>query len=225
MKKIKNFFTAAPYTPREELMSGLAHWVGTIIVCIGAGCLITLAALSAEPYKITAVSIYSFAMIILYCASTLYHVSRGKRAKSRLKVFDHSSIYLLIAGTYTPFLLINMRGVTGWAMFCVVWAMAVLGIAAKIFFMGRGKKLSVAVYIIMGWLVVFAIKPFINTVNLTGLVFLLAGGLFYSGGVYFYVRKDKEFYHGIWHIFVLLGTVSHFFAVLYGCVLPLKICG
>ncbi|MDR0734768.1 MAG: hemolysin III family protein [Elusimicrobiota bacterium] len=224
VQKIKNFFTAAPYSQREEVMSSLVHWLGTIIVCLGAGCLITLASLSAEPYRIAAVSIYSFAMIILYCASTLYHVSRGEKAKNRLKVFDHSSIYLLIAGTYTPFLLVNLRGPVGWAMFGVIWAMSVLGITAKIFFMGRVKKLSVAVYIIMGWLVVFAIKPLINTVSTAGLIFLLVGGLFYSGGVYFYVRKDKEFYHGVWHIFVLFGTVSHFFAVLCGCVLPLKTC-
>ncbi len=203
-------------------MHSLTHWIGTIIVSLGSGCLITLAALSGEPVKIVSVSIFCASMIILYCASTLYHVARNEKAKSKLKVLDHSSIYLLIAGTYTPFLLVNIRGAIGWGMFCVIWAMALLGITAKIFFAEKIKKISVAVYLVMGWLVVFAVKPLIMTVPKAGLIFLVIGGLLYSAGVYFYIRKDKEFYHGIWHIFVLVATIMHFFAVLYGCVLPIK---
>lgn len=223
MGMIKKFFTSKGYTQREELMHTLTHWIGTIIVCIGSGCLITLAALGGEAVNIVSVSIFCLSMIVLYCASTLYHVARNETAKRRLKVFDHSSIYVLIAGTYTPFLLINIKGTTGWVMFCVIWSMALLGITAKIFFADRIKKISVAVYLVMGWLIVFAVKPLINTVPGTGLIFLAIGGLLYSVGVYFYIRKDKEFYHGIWHIFVLLATIMHFFAVLYGCVLPLQI--
>ncbi|XRK15758.1 channel protein (hemolysin III family) [Elusimicrobium posterum] len=134
MYRIKKFFTGKAYTQREELMHSLTHWIGTIIVCLGSGALITLTSLSGRAVDIVSVSIYSVSMIILYCASTLYHVARNENAKKKLKVFDHSSIYLLIAGTYTPFLLINLKGtVTGWAMFGVIWAMALLGITGKIF--------------------------------------------------------------------------------------------
>jgi hemolysin III len=198
------------------------HWIGTMVVCVGSGCLITLSILSGSTIAIVSVSIYSFSMIMLYCSSTLYHFAENESVKKKLKVADHSSIYLLIAGTYTPFLLINLKGTTGTTLFIVMWSMAVGGIISKIFFIDRFKKLSVAVYLIMGWLIVFAIKPLIGAMSITGLIFIALGGLFYSGGVYFYVRKDKEFYHGIWHIFVLLGTVTHFFAVLYGSLLPVQ---
>jgi hemolysin III len=211
------------YTKREENIHILTHWIGTIIVCLGSGCLITLSALTGSFTKITSVSIYSFSMIALYCASTLYHFAENEGLKKKLKVLDHASIYLLIAGTYTPFLLINLKGATGITLFITVWSMALLGITAKLFFANKFKKLSVAFYLVMGWLIVFAVKPLIDATSITGLVFLALGGLFYSGGVYFYVRKDKEFYHSVWHIFVVLGTVMHFFAVLYGSLLPIKL--
>jgi hemolysin III len=126
----------------------------------------------------------------------------------------------LIAGTYTPFLLVNLKNVTGITLFIIVWSIALLGIVAKIFFLNKFKKLSLTVYLVMGWIIVFAIKPLINSTNITGLIFIILGGLFYSVGVYFYTRKDKEFYHAIWHVFVLLGTIMHFFAILYGSLLP-----
>jgi hemolysin III len=214
-------FSNNPYTKREEIMHILTHWIGTIIVCLGSGVLITLSALTGSATKILSVSIYSFSMITLYCASTLYHFAESENIKKRLKVLDHSSIYLLIAGTYTPFLLINLKGIIGITLFIIVWSMALLGITAKLFFLNKFKKVSVAAYLVMGWLIIFAIKPLINSISVTGLVFIALGGLFYSVGVYFYVRKDKEFYHGIWHIFVLLGTIMHFFAVLYGSLLLL----
>ena len=220
--QLKKFFTSKPYTKREEIMHILTHWIGAILVSLGSGSLITLAALAGDAVKIVSVSIYCVSMIVLYCASTLYHFAENEKAKQRLKVVDHASIYLLIAGTYTPFLLVNLAGPVGTAMFVIIWAMALLGITAKIFFIQKFKKISVAVYLVMGWLVVFAIKPMIEKINPTGLIFLAAGGLFYSCGVYFYIRKDKEFYHGIWHIFVLIATVLHFFAVLYGVVLPFE---
>jgi len=210
------------YTKREEVMNVLTHWIGTIIVAIGSGCLITLSVLSGSVTKIASVSIYCFCMITLYCASTLYHFAENESVKKKLKVLDHASIYLLIAGTYTPFLLINLKGSIGIILFIIVWSIALFGIIAKIFFLNRFKKVSLAVYLIMGWIIVFAVKPLIATINITGLIFIALGGFFYSGGVYFYTRKDKEFYHGIWHIFVLLGTIMHFFAVLYGSLLPIR---
>jgi hemolysin III len=161
-------------------------------------------------------------MITLYCASTLYHFAENESAKKKLKIFDHSSIYLLIAGTYTPFLLINLKGATGVTLLIIMWSMALLGITAKVFFLNKFKKISLVVYLVMGWLIVFVVKPIIKTTSITGLIFIVLGALFYSGGVYFYTRKDKEFYHAIWHIFVLLGTIMLFFAVLYGALLPIK---
>ena len=216
----KKLNPSKPYTRREETMNMLTHGIGAIIVSFGSGCLITLSVLTGSATKIISVAIYSFSMIMLYCASTLYHFAENESLKKKLKVADHISIYFLIAGTYTPFLLINLKGVTGTTLFIIVWSMALLGTVAKIFYLNKFKKISLVVYLVMGWLVVFAVKPLINTTNITGLIFLALGGLFYSGGVYFYVRKDKEFYHGIWHIFVLLGTITHFFAVLYGSLLP-----
>jgi len=211
------------YTKREENMNILTHWIGTIVVSIGSGCLITLCILTGgSATKIVSVFIYSFCMITLYCASTLYHFAKNEGIKKKLKVFDHSAIYLLIAGTYTPFLLINLEGTTGIILLIIMWSMALLGITAKLFFLNKFKKISLAVYLVMGWLIVFVVKPIINTTSTTGLIFIALGALFYSGGTYFYIHKDKEFYHAIWHIFVLLGTIMLFFAVLYGALLPIK---
>jgi len=220
--KTKKNSSIQPYTKREEIMHILTHWIGSIIVSLGAGCLITLSALTDSVTKIVSVSIYSFSMIVLYCASTLYHFAENEGVKKKLKVLDHSCIYLLIAGTYTPFLLINIKGTIGITLFVIVWSMALLGIIAKMFFLSKFKKISLVVYLVMSWLVVFAIKPLLGSMCMTGLILIALGGLFYSGGVYFYIRKDKEFYHGIWHIFVLLGTIAHLFAVLYGSILPIK---
>jgi len=216
IKMNANISSNKSYTKREEILNAYSHMIGIIIVCLGTGCLVTLSVLTGSVTKIISVVIYGLSMITLYCASTLYHLIENKGAKEKLKVFDHASIYLLIAGTYTPFLLINLQGALGATLFIIVWSIALMGIIAKVFFLNKFKKISLAVYLFMGWIIIFAVKPLIHSINMTGLVFIILGGLFYSGGVYFYVRKDKEFYHGIWHIFVLLGTIMHFFAVLYG---------
>jgi len=210
------------YTEREEVMHTLTHWFGTIFVSLGSGCLITLAALTGDPWKIVSVSVFSFSMIFLYSASTAYHAARNPVVKRRLRIMDHISIYILIAGTYTPFVLVSLRGWIGWTMFGIVWGMAVCGMVLKSFFTGRFKVLSVTLYLIMGWMIILTLKPLYEAIPISGLVFLILGGAFYSGGVYFYLRKDKEFYHGIWHVFVLVATIMHFFSVLYSCVLPIK---
>ncbi len=221
--KNKNSFSNKRYTKQEEKMNVLTHWIGTIIVSLGSGCLITLSALTGSAVKIVSMCIFSFSMITLYCTSTLYHFAENENTKKKLRVLDHSSIYLLIAGTYTPFLLINLKGTTGIVLFIIVWSMALLGTIAKIFLLNKFKKMSIVIYLVMGWLIIFVLKPMINTTSVTGLIFIALGSLFYSGGIYFYIRKDKEFYHGIWHIFVLLGTIMLFFAVLYGSLLPIKL--
>jgi hemolysin III len=212
-----------PYSDREELMHSLTHWLSTIIFSLGGGALITLASLSADAWKIASVSIFVFSMVFLYSASTLYHDARKEKAKRKLKILDHVAIYILIAGTYTPFTLINMRGAVGWTLFGVIWGVALAGTVKDLFLIGKYKKFSLFLYMIMGGMIFFSIKPFLETVPGTGIIFLILGGVFYYGGVYFYVRKDKEFYHGIWHLFVFAGTLMHYFAVLFACVLPLVI--
>ncbi|MCL2888141.1 MAG: hemolysin III family protein [Elusimicrobia bacterium] len=218
---MSNLISHNPYSEGEELMHALTHWIGTILVALGSGSLITLAALTGDAWKIVSVSIFCASMITLYIASTLYHAARRPAAKRRLKIFDHISIYILIAGTYTPFLLVNLRGPFGWWMFGFIWALAAGGTVKDMFIVGKYKKLSTAIYLGMGWISIFCIKYFIEKIPLTGLVFIALGGLFYSAGCYFYIRKDKVFFHGIWHLFVLAGTIMHFFAVLYSSVLPL----
>ena len=216
---MSNLISHNPYSEGEELMHSLTHWIGAMLVCLGSGSLITLAALTGDAWKIVSVSVFCASMITLYTASTLYHAARGPAAKRRLKIFDHISIYILIAGTYTPFLLVNLRGVLGWWMFGIIWTLAAAGIVKDLFIVGKYKIFSTSVYLGMGWIAVFCIKYFIESVPVKGLVFLALGGLFYSGGCYFYIRKDKVFYHGVWHLFTLAGTIMHFFAVLYGTVL------
>ena len=159
-------------------------------------------------------------MIILYTASTLYHAITNPQAKTILKKFDHIAIYYLIAGTYTPFLLVNLRGGIGWTIFGIIWGLALLGTILKLTLSGSGTRLwSILLYLIMGWLIVIASHKLFQTLNDTGLTFLILGGLFYTSGIGFYVWKSRKYTHAIWHGFVLAGTIMHFFAVLYGCVL------
>ena len=160
-------------------------------------------------------------LILLYSASTLYHSVQKPQIKSICKVLDHSCIYLLIAGTYTPFLLVTLRGVLGWTMFGVIWFLAVSGVVLKIFFVHRFKIISTIAYVLMGWIIIFAIKPLIDSLPTGGIVWLIAGGLAYTLGVVFYAWKKLPFNHAIWHLFVLAGSICHFFAVIF-YVLPLK---
>jgi hemolysin III len=156
----------------------------------------------------------------LYTASTLYHAVISPRVKRALRIFDHSAIYLLIAGTYTPFLLVSLRGPWGWSLFGVIWGLALAGVLFKFWFVERFVILSTAVYIAMGWLVVIAAKPVITHVPFTALIWLLAGGLAYTGGVIFFAAKRIPYSHAIWHLFVLAGSICHYFAVLSTVIPP-----
>jgi len=162
-------------------------------------------------------------MTVLYTASSVYHAAAGERAKRVLKKFDHIAIYYLIAGSYTPFLLVCIRAaspVTAWVLFGVVWALALVGTTLKLSTQASGTKWwSVGLYLLMGWLIIFASGKLFSVIPVTGAIFLCIGGAFYTGGVFFYMRKNKRYSHAIWHIFVLLGTIMHFFAVLYSCIL------
>ena len=205
---------ARRYTVGEEIANSLTHGVGALLAVGGLAILVTMAAIRGDAWHIVACSIYGAAMVVLYSASTLYHAVTGPRAKAALQVFDHAAIFLLIAGTYTPFTLVSLRGPWGWSLFGVVWGLAVAGIVLEIAFPRRWPALSLVLYIAMGWVVVVAVKPLLDALPTGGLVLLLLGGLAYTGGIAFYAWRRLPYGHAVWHLFVLAGTVLHFFAVL-----------
>lgn len=209
-----------PYTLKEEIWSSLIHGIGIALSIAGLVILVTFASIDGDAWAVVSTAIFGTSMIVLYTASTLYHAIPNLEIKKKLKKFDHISIYYLIAGTYTPFLLVNMRGATGWTVFGIVWGLALIGTFLKLFTQGSGTKAwSIGLYLIMGWMIVFASKQLAAQLPTIGLVFLILGGLFYTLGIFFYVWKSKKYTHAIWHFFVLVGTIMHFFAVLYSCVL------
>ena len=201
-------------TRAEELINSITHAVGALIAIPGTVVLIVHASMLGEPRRIVAVSIFGVTLIMLYAASTLYHTVPISRLKSRLRVFDHVAIYFLIAGTYTPFTLVALRGGWGWSLFGVVWGLALLGTVLKLFMIGRFRILSVVVYVAMGWMVIVAIRPLMEHLSAPTLRWLLAGGVAYTAGIVFYANQRLRFSHGIWHLFVLAGSVSHYVAVL-----------
>jgi hemolysin III len=205
---------------REEVINSLTHGLGLLLSVGGLVVLVVLAALRGTPWHVVSVSIYGATLVLLYTASTLYHALRSPRAKRVFKIIDHSAIYLLIAGTYTPFTLITMRGPWGWTLFGLVWALAAAGIVFKTFFVDRFVIASTIVYVAMGWLVLIAIKPVSAMVPIGGLIWLLAGGLSYTIGVAFFAAPRLRYGHAIWHLFVLGGSISHYFAVLFYVVPP-----
>ena len=208
------------YSPLEELWSSLIHGFGIALSITGLVLLIIFSALYADVWAIVSTAIFGSSMILLYTASTLYHAFQGEKIKRVLKKFDHISIYYLIAGSYTPFMLVNLRGPIGWTVFGIIWGLAILGTILKLTSSGSGTKLwSLGLYLAMGWLVVFTLKPLIAALPTVGLIFLVLGGLFYTFGIVFYVQKSKKYTHAVWHFFVLAGTIMHFFAILYSCVL------
>lgn len=208
------------YTPKEELWNCIIHGTGIGLSIAGLVLLAVFSSLYGDAWVIVSTVIFGASMIVLYTASTLYHAFRNENIKRRLKKFDHISIYYLIAGTYTPFLLVNLRGVTGWILFGIVWGLAVLGTVLKLTTSGSGTKIwSIGLYLLMGWLIVSASHQLAAAVPDLGLIFLILGGCFYTFGILFYVWKSRKYTHAVWHFFVLAGTVMHFFAVLYSCVL------
>jgi len=205
------------YSLGEEIAHSVIHGVGIVLSIAGLTVLVTFAALKGDAWHVVGCSIFGATLVLAYTASTVYHAIPGvfAGAKRVLRVLDHSAIYLLIAGTYTPFTLVNLRGPWGWSIFGVVWTLAVLGIVFKATLIGRLRVLSVLFYVAMGWLVVVAFKPLGQSIGAGGLVLLVAGGLAYTGGVAFYAWTRLRFHHAIWHAFVLTGSVLHFFAVLF----------
>jgi len=199
---------------REERASALTHGVGALAALAGGAVLVALASLHGDGWRLAAAIVFSVSLLLLYSASTLYHAVQQPRAKSALKVLDHCAIYLLIAGTYTPFTLVALRGDVGRNLFVAIWSLAAAGIAFKLFFTGRFKLLSTAVYIAMGWLVLFAIEPVMQALDAWTFGWLLAGGAFYTLGTVFYHRPSMRYSHAVWHLFVVAGSVCHYIAVL-----------
>ncbi len=201
---------------QEEIANTISHALGILLAVAGLTILVVFASLYGDAWHIVSFSIFGASMILLYSASTLYHSARRPRLKYYLNKFDHSAIYLLIAGSYTPVVLTAMRGPVGWVMFGLIWALAIVGVVFKIWFYSKKyRKVSAYLYIAMGWLIVFAIYPLIMNVPAKSIWFLLAGGLAYSAGVFFYIKKHIRFTHFVFHIFVLAGSTLHFFAFLY----------
>ena len=198
-----------------EKFNAVTHLIGAILALAGAILLVVLSVLDGDPWKVVSVSIYGVTLVLLYSFSTLYHSLHG-RAKNILRKLDHHSIYLLIAGSYTPFCLVTLRGPWGWSLLCVVWGLAVLGILQEMRPRGEARILSVAIYVVMGWVAVVAIVPLLEKLGLAGFAWLAAGGLLYTIGIIFYALDTRlRHAHGIWHLFVIAGSAAHFIAILY----------
>ncbi|WP_430411367.1 PAQR family membrane homeostasis protein TrhA [Kordia sp.] len=210
---------AVYYSPLEEKLNILSHGLGVLLGFIALIFLVQRAFQYGETMHLVSITIYGVSIIILYLASTLYHKATKPNLRNRLRVFDHAAIYVLIAGTYTPFALITLKGTTGWIIFGTVWAFAAVGITLKLFFTGKFDKLSTAMYVFMGWIIVFAIKPLLANLSSEGLFWLFAGGIAYTIGAVLYSIRKLPFNHAIFHIFVLIGSMCHFISV-YLYVLP-----
>jgi hemolysin III len=202
------------YTLGEEVAHSLSHGLGALLAIAGLCVMVVYAALYGDAVTVVAAAIFGATMILLYTASTLYHSIPLPQTKHILRIVDHASIYLLIAGTYTPFTLVTLKGAWGWSLFGVVWGLALVGIVFKLFFTGRFDRLSTAIYVAMGWCGVVAAQPLMAALPSGGLWLLVLGGVAYTGGVVFYLMERLRYHHAIWHLFVLLGTVLHYFAVL-----------
>ena len=198
-----------------ERFNSYTHLAGTVFAAVGAPLLVVLAARTGDVWKLVGFSTYGAALFLLYGASTLYHSARG-RAKTILRKLDHCSIYVLIAGTYTPFALVTLRGPWGWTLFGLAWGLAALGIAQEFVFGKGARRLSIVIYVVMGWMGVAALRPLAQGLGTPGLAWLLAGGLLYTGGIIFYVLDERvRHFHGVWHLFVLGGSAAHFIAIAF----------
>ncbi len=202
------------YTLGEEIFNSVSHGTGGLLAIAGTVVLIVFSAIYSNAWAVVGSAIFGASMIILYTMSTLYHAITNKKAKSFFRIMDHNTIFLLIAGTYTPITLVPLRGPVGWVLFGVIWATAILGIVLNSIDLEKFKKLSLVCYVIMGWAVIFTIKPMIRSVPTQSLIFLLVGGIFYTVGIVFYVLKKIKYFHSIWHLFTIGGTVFHYFSIL-----------
>jgi hemolysin III len=198
---------------RGERFNGYSHLAGAVLALAGASVLVTMAAMKADALRIVSFSIYGATLILLYLVSTLYHSTRG-RAKDVLRKLDHCSIYLLIAGTYTPFTLVTLHGAWGWSLFGVVWGLAAIGIVQELWIARGARLISLAIYVIMGWVAVVALGPLFSAIGGWGMAWTVGGGVVYTLGIVFYLYDERvRHFHGVWHLFVLAGSAVHFTAI------------
>jgi len=203
-------------TRSEETLNAISHGLGIGLSIAALVILVVFAAKLGDPWKIVSFSIYGTSLIILYTISTVYHTIKDTTQKRIFQVLDHSSIFILIAGTYTPFVLVNMRGPWGWSIFGIIWAIAIVGIILKLSYVNLSEKVAVTMYLVMGWLIITPIHKLIDMLSFMGIVWLLIGGVCYSLGVIFFFLDSKiKYAHFIFHIFVLAGSVTHFFGILF----------
>ena len=208
------------YRRGEEIANSITHGIGIVLAIGGLGVLTAFASLYGDAWHIVSCSIFGAALILLYAASPLYHAIQQPAAKSILRILDHSAILVLIAGTYTPITLVNLRGPWGWTLFGVIWGLALLGIVIEATSLRRFRAALIVLYLIMGWAVIAAIRPMLASIGGGGMKLLLAGGLAYTGGIIFYVWRRLPYNHAIWHLFVLAGSILHFFAILFYVIPP-----
>ncbi|MBE6572888.1 MAG: hemolysin III family protein [Ruminococcaceae bacterium] len=203
------------YTVGEEIFNSVSHGVGAAISVAACVLMIIRAAIVAGAIEVVSVSIFGACLILLYISSTLYHALTNETAKKVFRIFDHCMIFILIAGTYTPFNLVALGGGLGWTFFGILWGTTILGVVLNALSLNKFKKLSLVLYVIMGWCAIFAIKPIVTFLGIWGSILLLGGGIFYTVGILFYSKKDIRYMHSVWHIFVVLGSVCHILCVLF----------
>ena len=203
------------YSPIEEKTNIISHGIGFLLSIVALVLLVTHANLYGNTWHIVSFSIFGASLIILFASSTFYHSAKRPELRNRLRIIDHASIYVLIAGTYTPFTLVTLNGPIGWSIFGIAWGLALTGIILKLFLTGKYDLISTLMYVFMGWIIVFAIKPVINNLSLEGLLWLVAGGMAYTIGAILYSIKKIKFNHAIFHVFVLIGSVCHFVSVFF----------
>jgi hemolysin III len=212
---VKDLDNIEKFTVGEEIANAVIHGIGALLSIAALVLLVVFSAINGQPWSIFSSVIYGSSLIILYLSSTLYHSFQRKKMKDLFEIFDHSAIYILIAGTYTPFALITLSGRLGWIIFSVVWVLAAIGIIFKIFFVKRFRILSTILYIAMGWLVVFAMEPLVTNLDFWGVFWLVIGGILYTVGTIFYVWRKIPYHHALWHLIVLAGSICHFFSVFF----------
>jgi len=203
------------YSLKEEIFNGITHGIGVLSSIVALVILVAFASINGNALQIVSFSIYGFTLLFLFTSSTLYHSIFHEKSKKVFRVLDHASIYLVIAGSYTPIALLAMDGFWGWTVLALIWSLAILGIVLKAFKLNKSKKSSALPYIAMGWLIVIAIIPMLSTLPAGLIAWLFAGGLIYTLGVVFYVCKKIPFNHGIWHLFVLAGATVHYLGILF----------
>lgn len=202
------------FSRREEIANSITHGIGALLSIAALVLLIVFSSINGNAWHIISFSLYGSTMVILYLASTLVHSFKPGKVKKIFEIFDHSAIYFFIAGTYTPFLFIAVKGTISWVLFSIVWGLALFGTIFKVFFVDRFLQLSTILYIAIGWLIVFAWKPLVSSVPTYGVILLVIGGVLYSVGAIFYVWRGFTYHHAVWHLFVIAGSIMHFFAVL-----------